>query len=217
MKKNILLFGANSFIAKSFINSYGNEYEIHPVYRRPSGDSLLFDFENSENVTGFADKIGFTVDGILFLQGINPSMGALEITDEHFIKMLKINLVTPSLMVAALKEKMNKNALVLFISSVAKRKGSYDPSYAASKSGMTGLMYSLSNAFPSQRFNIISLGLVEGSPVYEGMTEDFREKHSSRMQNGAFVKAENVVQVMDMLIKNYNINTTDIAIDGGYK
>ncbi len=215
IKKNILLFGANSFIAKSFIAHYSEDYHIHPVYRKDA-NGLNLDFNNTAEVKDFCDGLGFSPDAIFFLQGMNPSMGASQITEEHFLKMMRVNLVTPVLLLSSLKEKMASDCLVLFISSIAKRKGSYDPSYAAAKSAMTGLMYSLANAYPSRRFNIISLGLVEGSPVFEGMSEDFRAKHATRMQNGNFVKAENVIMVMDMLIKNTNINTTDIAVDSGY-
>jgi NAD(P)-dependent dehydrogenase (short-subunit alcohol dehydrogenase family) len=217
MKKNILLFGANSFIAKTFIRDYSDQYSIHPVYRQGSEQALSLDFDDADAVNAFANRIDFSIDGILFLQGINPSMGARDITEKHFVKMLKVNLVTPVLLISALADKLSVNCLVLFISSVAKRKGSYDPSYAAAKSGLSGLMYSLANSYSKQRFNMISLGLVAGSPVYQGMTEDFRAKHAARMQNGEFILPENVTGVMDMLIRNNNINTTDIAIDGGYK
>jgi NAD(P)-dependent dehydrogenase (short-subunit alcohol dehydrogenase family) len=115
-----------------------------------------------------------------------------------------------------LKEKFGLNCLVLFVSSVAKRKGSYDPSYAAAKAGLTGLMHSLANTYKKQRFNLISLGLVEDSPVYKQMTKDFREKHAARMQNGKFIKSENVVSVINLLIENENINRADIGIDGGF-
>jgi 3-oxoacyl-[acyl-carrier protein] reductase len=215
-KKNILLFGANSFVAKEFIRAYGEEYAIYPVYRQPGNGQLHLDFDRVGEVSDFVAKIDFAIDGIIFFQGINPSMSATAITEEHFLKMLRVNLVTPALLIAALRTKLAEGALVLMISSVAKRKGSYDPSYAAAKSGMTGLMHSLANAYPAQRFNIVSMGLVEGSPVYAGMTEDFRAKHASKMQNGTFIKAGNVNSVIDMLIKNTNINRTDIAVDGGY-
>lgn len=215
-EKNILLFGANSFIAKTFMQTCSDRYSIHPVYRNKTDDQLHLDFTDAGSIEGFAGKINFTADAILFLQGINPSVGAMDMTEEHFVKMMKINLVTPTLILSALRQKLASNCLVLFVSSVAKRKGSYDPAYAAAKSGLTGLMHSLANAYKSQRFNLISLGLVEGSPVYNQMTQDFREKHASRMQNGAFIQSENVVSVINMLIENTNISRADIAIDGGF-
>jgi NAD(P)-dependent dehydrogenase (short-subunit alcohol dehydrogenase family) len=217
MKKNILLFGANSFIAKEFVAQFSGIYDIYPVSRRKDTAGFYFDFEDAKGLEALVSKIPFKPDAILFLQGINPSVSADAMTEEHFLRMLKVNLVTPSLIVSALKEKMATNCMVLFISSVAKKKGSYDPAYATAKSGLTGLMLSLAKAYPGQRFNIISLGLVEGSPVYEGMTEDFRAAHAARMQNGEFIKAGNVCSMIDMLIRNENLNMTDIAIDGGYQ
>lgn len=215
-KKHILIFGANSFIARSFIRLYSDHYFIHPVYRNRFEETHNLDFENPTDLKGFAETINFKADAVLFLQGINPSMSATEITEDHFLRMMKVNLVTPVLVLSALSQKLSDNGLVLFMSSVAKRKGSYDPSYAAAKSALGGLIQSLANSYPRQRFNMISLGLVEGSPVYTQMTEDFRAKHASKMQNGEFIKAENVSSTIDMLIQNGNINRADIPLDGGY-
>jgi hypothetical protein len=48
------------------------------------------------------------------------------------------------------------------------------------------------------------------------MSDDFKKVHSSRMQNGNFIEAENVADVIDMIIKNNNINRADISVDGGF-
>ena len=217
MKKNILLFGANSYISKSFIRDYSKQYSIYPVFRNETEQSLHIDFENSDGIEEFSQKINFQIDAMLFLQGVNPTMGVADITEEHFSRMLKINLVTPALLIRELKDKMSEHSAVIFFSSVSKRKGSYDPSYASAKAGLVGLMHSLANAYPKQRFNLISLGLVEGSPVFNKMSDDFRAKHAEKMQSGTFIKPENVADVIHMLINNTNINRSDIAIDGGYQ
>lgn len=215
MKKNILIFGANSYLAKNFIEKYSKSYSLHPVYRNNPG-ALNIDFTAANDHKAFAEKINHTIDAIIFFQGINPSMGIAEITEEHFIRMMKVNLITPTLLLQSLKEKLTDGAVTIFFSSVAKKKGSYDPSYAAAKSGLVGLMHSFANAYKTQRFNIISLGLVENSPVFNQMTEDFRQGHAARMQNGNFIKAENVANVIDMIISNVNLNRADISIDGGF-
>ena len=216
MKKNILLFGANSYIAKVFTGNYSTDYTIHPVYRNNPGAELNIDFTSANDYGSFAEKINFRIDAILFFQGLNPSMSAFEITDEHFTKMMKINLIGPALILQSLKDKLAANAVIIFFSSIAKKKGSYDPSYGAAKSGLVGLMHSLANTYKDQRFNIISLGLVEGSPVFNQMSDDFRKRHAERMQNGSFIKAENVADVIDMLINNENMNRADIPLDGGF-
>ncbi len=216
--KNVLVFGANSFIAKAFISAYREQYHFIPVYRKSTTSSeLVFDFSLPDNAEAFAEKIKTKIDGVIFAQGINPSQGVNEISLQHFQQMMQVNLYTPIMLLRCLREKLEMNAGIVFFSSVAKRKGSYDPSYAAAKAGVGGLIQTLANSFPSQRFNMITLGLVEGSPVYEGMTEDFREKHASRMQNRNFIKPESVCSVVDMLLNNININRADVAVDGGYQ
>jgi NAD(P)-dependent dehydrogenase (short-subunit alcohol dehydrogenase family) len=126
-------------------------------------------------------------------------------------------LITPALLIKRLANQLSDGALVLFISSVAKKKGSYDPAYASAKAGLTGLMHSLANAYPQLRFNIISLGLVENSPVFNNMTPDFRQKHADRMINNEFIKASDVIIAIADLINNNTVNRTDIEIDGGYQ
>ncbi|MFI5142347.1 MAG: SDR family oxidoreductase, partial [Bacteroidia bacterium] len=112
---------------------------------------------------------------------------------------------------------INPNALILFFSSIAAQKGSYDPSYAAAKSALAGLMNSFANEFPTIRFNSISLGLVEGSPVEKGMTEDFKKRHKDRMFGNELIKIESIIDTIELLLKNKSICTTNVQLDGGYK
>ncbi|MDB5132554.1 MAG: Short chain dehydrogenase [Mucilaginibacter sp.] len=215
MKETILLFGGNSFLAKAFNEKYGELYTIENVYRNDKTQEFNFDFEN-DNIESITDKLKSRYNAILFFQGMNPSLGAKDITAGHFIKMLKINLVTPALLIKNLVSQLNKGSLILFVSSVAKKKGSYDPAYASAKAGLAGLMHSLSNVYSEFRFNIISLGLIENSPVFNNMTPNFRKKHADRMFNNSFIKADDVITAVAELITNKSISRTDIEIDGGY-
>ena len=215
MKKNVLLFGGNSFLAKAFNEKYAQRYIIKNIYRNDTASALNFDFD-TDNTETIADKLKDNYKAILFFQGIKPSVGIKDLTAVHFNKILNINLVTPALLVKNLADKLSDGALVLFVSSVAKKKGSYDPAYASAKAGLTGLMQSLANAYPNLRFNIISLGLIENSPVFNQMTPDFRQKHADRMFNNSFVKVDDVINVVAELIDNQSINRADIEIDGGY-
>ncbi|MNE70268.1 hypothetical protein D3C80_1660490 [compost metagenome] len=72
-------------------------------------------------------------------------------------------------------------------------------------------------AYPDYRFNILTLGLVEGSPVFEGMTEDFIGRHANNMFNNQLIKVENVIGLLDELIHNSNINNANFHLDGGYQ
>src|ERR1700761_5964161 len=98
MKKSLLVFGGNSFLAKEFNKVFGETFNIKNIYRNEHGGQPGFDFEQDE-AAAFASKIDGHFDGVLFFQGLNPSMGAKDITAGHFNRVLNINLVTPTLLV----------------------------------------------------------------------------------------------------------------------
>jgi NAD(P)-dependent dehydrogenase (short-subunit alcohol dehydrogenase family) len=215
-KKVILCFGANSFIANSFFEEFEETYSFVKVYR--SGKhSLLLDFNYPDEVIEFSKKIDFMIDGVIFFQGANPEYGIAEIDENHFMSMLKINLITPTIILQQLIKKININASVIFFSSVAKRKGSYDPSYAAAKSGISGLIQSLANSIPNVRFNSISLGLVSGSPVEIKMSDDFKDKHKQNMYMGKLIATQDVSRAINELIINNGLHRTEICLEGGFK
>ena len=158
-----------------------------------------------------------TYDCVIFCQGLNPSKNLNESDYEHFTNMYGVNVAGPSQVLKKIIPTLSKHANVLFFGSIATKKGSYDPAYAASKSALKGFIASLSKAYKHIRFNSITLGLVEGSPVFEGMTGDFRQRHADNMYNNQLIKIENVVNLMDEIIQNTNINKADFLLDGGYQ
>ncbi len=214
-RKNILCFGARSFLARNFSDAYSEVYNIVKVSRTTDHD-IYFDFEQETSIDDFTAKLNKTFDGVIFFQGLNPTMGFNDITYEHFLKMLKVNIILPSLLIQSIAPKLNKGCSVIFFSSIAKRKGSYDPSYASAKAGIIGLAHSLANACSDVRFNIISLGLVEESPVHINMTTDFIERHSHRMFQRKLIDSKDVIRIINELLINKGFNRADIEIDGGY-
>lgn len=210
--KNILVFGATGYVGSSFIEKYSGSYNIICSPRSNILNLLEIDTNYLNNLIG-----GKKIDSILFLQGMNPTNGVFDITIDQFYDMLHINVVAPLEIIRFLegKQLLSKNFSGIFISSVASRKGSYDPSYATSKSAIQGLQATLNKSFPFYRFNTISLGLVEDSPVYEQMTQDFREKHYTSMNKG-YVQVEDVASTLQFLIENTSIKNANIPIDRGY-
>ncbi len=207
----VLVIGANSFIAKHVISKL-DQLGIQSLLTTRA----TLNIEEEDSIKSFCVSNVDTFDSILFFQGINPSLNTKDMTSEHFKKMLNVNLVGPTLLLKHLYNSINRGAMLLFISSIASRKGSYDPSYASAKAGITGLTNSLATEFSDFRFNTISLGLVEDSPVFDQMTPDFRKKHSDGM-NGGFIQKEDVSTAIIELIQNKSINRAQLNIDRGFK
>lgn len=214
--KNILVFGASGSIGQEFVDSCAksSEYKVVTAGRGAEND-IRVDFSNAEDFLNL--KAGdIKYDAVIFLQGINPTKNLEDSNPEHFVQMFNLNIIGPAFVFRQLSKKLNPNASVVMMNSIASYKGSYDPAYAASKSAIKGLIHSLANAYPQFRFNSISLGLVKDSRVYNQMTPDFREKHALRMYNNSFVQVDNVIRVITELIENENINKAEIPLNGGY-
>ena len=215
--KNVLVFGSTGYIGNEFCSSYEMFYNITRCTRSFTESDVYFDFLEP-NYISFKKQIGDTkFDVVIFSQGINPRVGFNSIDYNDFDSMLQVNVISPTIILQTMVgENLSKDACVIFLSSIAKEKGSYDPSYATAKAGLVGLQQSLAKANPSLRFNTISLGLVDGSPVQQGMTADFLKKHLNAM-NGKLVNVDDVCKTLDYLIQCKSISSHDIKIDCGYR
>jgi 3-oxoacyl-[acyl-carrier protein] reductase len=214
--KNILIVGETGFIAQRLKADFEEQgFRVIGTSRNKSSNGLYLDLTAPDSIEKFAVPVE-NLHALVFAQGIKPSRNLKSMTYQHFQDMLNVHLIGPSLLLKKLLPLCEKQALVLFFSSVATRKGSYDPSYAVAKAGILGLVQSLQNEFPEQRFNAISLGLVEDSPVYQGMSEEFRQKHRSHMHNQSLIDVANVVTLTNELLRNKSISRSILPLDGGY-
>ncbi|TAH09089.1 MAG: SDR family oxidoreductase [Sphingobacteriia bacterium] len=213
--KTILLVAASSSIAKHFkIAAEAKAYQLLCTSRNTSSVNYIHLNLSDNNIDiELTDKL----DAIIFFQGLNPQLNTQNTTNEHFINMLNINLVAPTLLFKKLIGNLNSGASIVFLGSIAATKGSYDPAYAAAKAGLIGLMHSLANEFKNFRFNIISLGLVEQSSVYNQMSGDFKEKHRSKMYNQELIQFKNINSMIFEILENTNMNRAIIPLDGGFQ
>ncbi len=207
---SVLVFGATGYVGKHFIEQYGDDYNLVAM---PGSSVLDFtDISLEQLDTLLPDKIS----GVLFLQGKNPSVGMHELSDEDFRQMTAINIMSPLKIIRHIEDRLCPGAGVVFVSSVAGKKGSYDPSYSIAKAGLGGLQATMTRWFPKLRFNTVSLGLVEGSPVHSGMTPDFVEKHKQSM-SGSLVQVDDVCKALDLLLQCQSVSNAVIDVDRGFK
>jgi 3-oxoacyl-[acyl-carrier protein] reductase len=208
--KKVMLFGSNGFVAKRFFERNQEKYDFLKVPRED------FDFLEDKGSKLQLQLRSPGYDAVIFLQGINPQYGVERITESQFSDMMKVNIFSPIDILRSITPWLNQGASIIFMSSIASKKGSYDPSYAVAKSGMEGMKQSLANAYPFLRFNSVSMGLIENSPVHTGMTADFVDNHRSKM-GGRLVGADDACMAIEFLIECESVNRQDLAVDRGYR
>ena len=130
--------------------------------------------------------------------------------------MVNINLRGPLQVLKGIRSRFGKESSVVFLSSVAANKGSYDPLYSMVKGGINSLVKSLAVELqPTIRVNAIAPSLVEDSPVYHRMTSDFREKHLNATLSKRLLRPEECGEAILFLIQSQHINGQVIHINGG--
>jgi len=167
------------------------------------------------SVRAFAPAAGYLVDdpgpaeALVVARGTPPRA-----EDSPFGAMLESH-VQPVL--EGLQTSLVPNALVVLFSSIAARKGSRDPAYAATMGAIPALMESLAIRYPQYRFVTLSSGLIADSFTERAMPRDVVAKHCERMRNGQLVRASHIARLILALIEIPSIHNTVIAIDGGYR
>lgn len=213
--KKILLVGSNSFIAQQLKKTEQKDFYFISANRKPTADELFLDLENEKSIHEFS--LNEKIDGVIFCAGINPSKNLNESSASHFHLIYQINIAAPAMLLQVLQNQFNANPSILFFNSIAAQKGSYDPAYAAAKSALQGFIKSISTAFIDWKVNSISLGLVENSPVYNGMSETFRQKHRDRMHNKKLIQPEEVAAAIFQFLRNSTNPSTEILLNGDFK
>jgi NAD(P)-dependent dehydrogenase (short-subunit alcohol dehydrogenase family) len=174
------------------------------------------DVTSDTSIASFARQVS-NVDHVLFAQGLQPSTNLERTTREHLNRMLDVHVTSTLIALQHLVPKLNAGASIVLISSVAVKKGSYDPGYAAAKGALATLVTSLAAELRAKaRVNAVAPGLVAGSPVHQSMQPEHAERHSSRMFGNRLIEPEHVASAVLELWTNPSINAAVIPIDGGY-
>lgn len=221
--KTILLVGIHGAIGKAAAKLFaangakciGTSSQAASV---PAGSREIFylDLQNHASITALAKQVP-SVDGIVFCAGFEPRYSLMETSQTHHQKMMDIHVSGPLFVVQALHKKIKKGAGIVFISSVAAQKGSYDPSYAIAKAAIAGMTRTLARELAPLKItvNAIAPGLVKETPVHQRMTEDFRENHIKSTPLRQLASTQDCAEAIFFLSTQKQITGQLVHINGG--
>lgn len=215
-KKTYLLVGGMGILGQA-IHSFLIEKDQNSILTSSSDreNTIKLDLLDRNSIEQAIDQIP-NIDGLILAAGYEPQNSLKEMTAEHMDTMFGIHVTGPMWLIKKLQDKFNPGASIILISSVAAYKGSYDPCYATVKGATNALTRTLARELsPNVRVNAIAPSLVSGSPVFERMTPDFREKHLNATLNKRFLKPEECAHTAWFLINNDHITGQIIHLNGG--
>ncbi|HLD53051.1 MAG TPA: SDR family oxidoreductase [Sediminibacterium sp.] len=181
-----------------------------------SSDLLYLDLNNQDSIVGLTKKLP-SLSGIVFCAGLKPSNNLADTSLSHHQQMMNMHVTGPLFVVQSLQKKFKKNGAIVFISSIAAQKGSYDPSYAIAKSAVIGMTRTLANELSEKkiRVNAIAPGLVKDTPVDKGMTADFRAKHLKQTILNKLTTAADCAEAIYFLFSQKQMTGQVVHVNGG--
>ena len=213
-----IVVGATGFIGQSIFKELKRlGYKVLGTSTKGDANENLLplDLSDRSSISKFAERFE-KIDHLIIAAGREPQSSLMELEEDHFDKMIAIHYAGPLWLVKQLQAKFSSEASIVFCSSVAAYKGSYDPTYSSLKGAVNSLVRTLARELaPKVRVNAIAPGLVKDSPVYNRMTQDYRERHINASLTKTLLTEKELTDMFITLISQKNLNGQIIHLNGG--
>jgi len=226
MKKKILLIGGSSKVGSKLIEKLDQkEFQIYSTYFKKKISSkknnlkqFKLNLAKTENLSKFVKLIKDDLSIIIFLSGILKGKSLKQFNDKEIYENFKINFISQIVLLRNIVKKQKKNCLVIFLSSISGRRGSYDPIYASAKGSMISFIKSISK-WEAPKVKCIGLcpGLIKDTKMYKTFKKDRLKKLLVQNPNKEFLNTEDLAEIICDIIKPHwrHANGSIIDINGG--
>ena len=203
----VLIVGASSSLASALVPQITRfRAEITGVFREDTYvDSAIFqqkvffdlaDVTSIENLLGQLSSQSF--DYIYIFVGATSSIdtkkGSITAVSEYYeMYSARLNYIFGNL-----ENCLSIGGAMIFLSSRAAHRSSYDAHYSAAKSSNEGFLISLSAQTKEKRILILAPSLIENSTMYSHMSDETIDSHRERTGNQLLTLDEVVGVLIDM-------------------
>ena len=234
--KKILITGATGGIGNSLVEkfyNYGssivatgtNEDKLNNLKKKyPNILIEKFKLDEHDKIEKFIENITKKLDGLDVLvnnAGITLDNLSVRLTDEHWKKVLDVNLTSTFLMCKYVIKKMlkNKYGKIINITSIVGHTGNLgQANYAASKAGIIGFSKSLAIEYAKKNINIncVSPGFIN-TDMTSKIDENYKDILKSRIPLDRFGDPKDVANTVLFLCSNLSdyITGETIHVNGG--
>ena len=223
MKKKLLIIGGNSAVSKNFIKKYKRNYDIYSTYSdkgRKSKKNLKLDLSKDQSINEFCKSIKkIKFSKILFCSGIIYGHKIIQYTFDQINDIFNVNTVgVVKLFSKIISKNTLKKTTIIFISSISGRKGSYDETYASSKSALTMLAKSISKNYGEfLRVNVITPSVINNTKMFKMMSKKDSSKIIKMTPNKQLLNLNDLSKIInDVFQEHWNhSNGAVIDVNGG--
>ena len=234
--KKVLITGATGGIGNCLVEKFinlgaivaatgTNEQKLDILKKKFSSVHVeKFNLDQHEKIESFIDKIHKKLDGIDILinnAGITLDNLSIRLSEEHWKKVLDINLTSSFLMCKYAIKKMLKKKCgkIVNITSIVGHTGNLgQANYSASKAGIIAFSKSLAIEYAKKNINIncVSPGFIK-TEMTDKINEEFKKTLISKIPSGDLGTGDDVSNCVVFLasdMANY-INGETIHVNGG--
>ena len=234
--KKILITGATGGIGNSLVEkfyNYGssivatgtNEEKLNNLKKKyPNILIERFKLDEHDKIENFIETITQKLAGVDVLvnnAGITLDNLSIRLTEEHWKKVLDVNLTSTFLMCKYVIKKMlkNKYGKIINITSIVGHTGNLgQANYAASKAGIIGFSKSLAIEYAKKNINIncVSPGFIK-TEMTDKINEEFKKILISKIPSGDLGTGEDISNCVAFLASDMSryINGETIHVNGG--
>jgi|TARA_B100001093_G_scaffold499569_1_gene548949 3-oxoacyl-[acyl-carrier protein] reductase len=234
--KKVLITGATGGIGNSLVEKFNNlgskivatgtnEEKLNNLKKKyPNILIEKFKLDEHDKIEGFIESINKKLDGLDVLvnnAGITLDNLSIRLTEDHWKKVLDINLTSSFLMCKYSIKKMlkNKYGKIINITSIVGHTGNLgQANYAASKAGIVAFSKSLAIEYARKNINIncVSPGFIK-TEMTDKINEEFKKTLISKIPSGDLGSGEDVSNCVAFLASDMAkyINGETIHVNGG--
>ena len=234
--KKVLITGATGGIGNSLVEKFTtlgsvivatgtNEQKLNNLKKKfPKIQAVKFDLNDHKKIEDFIEKTDDQLEGIDVLinnAGITLDNLSVRLTEEHWKKVIDINLTSSFLMCKFAIKKMlkKKYGKIINITSIVGHTGNLgQANYAASKAGIVAFSKSLAIEYARKNINIncVSPGFIK-TEMTEKINEEFKKTLTSKIPSGELGTGEDVSNCVAFLASDMAkyINGETIHVNGG--
>ena len=229
-KKKILIIGGSSGIGRELIKFLDEDnFEIFTTYNKNKIMSIdkkkitqfKLDITSNVQIEKFKkqlNKMKNFFDRIIFLQGQLKGKSLNDFKTNSIRENFDINFIGQAILLKKIRKNINKNCLIIFISSISALRGSYDPIYAASKGAIVSFVKSLATwCAPEIRCIGLLPGVVKETKIYKRFSKKRIKFQIKQTPNAELLNKADLSKIIVDLLKPHwrHANGSIININGG--
>jgi len=203
----VLIIGANSLISRALvqrIKPYTSKITL--VSRLPiedidseSEDYIALNLEDIDSVSNLFQNLQEShFDYVYILAGaaskLDISSSSLEETQDYY----RTYGASLNYLIGRIQTHLSDSATMIFVSSRAAHRPSYDAHYSAIKASTEAFIMSIANRFPGRRLLVLAPSLIEETKMFNDMLQENIKLHRERTFNSLLTIEEVVESILEI-------------------